>query len=158
MYIYTYTHTMGRVPGHYCTAKISYSSSPGEGSRRLQLCRASSHVWAHGSSPGCGSGHEGGCVKLPQPPPLPCKRAENSCKPLENSPPRPWVHPGAGNSPAIQAGAPAQGLTQKQCHQPTSCKFPCTTQLSSCCPLAAENFSLFLMWVFFPLLQPQQGR
>lgn len=65
MYIYTYTLTMGTVAGYYCTAKISYSSSPGEGSRRLQLCRAGSQVWAHGSSSGCCSGHDRGLSRAP---------------------------------------------------------------------------------------------
>lgn len=99
-----------------------------------------------------------GCAGLPQPPPLPCKREGSSCKPPENSPPWPWVHPGAGSSPGIQAGAPAQGLTQKQPHRPANCGFPCTMQLSSC----SREFQFIShgggFFFFFPLLQPQQGR
>jgi len=139
---------MGRVPGHYCTAEISYPSSPGEGSRFAELaarfgCMAPSLAAALGTTEGC--------VKLPQPPPLPCKRAENSCKPLENSPLRPWVHPGGSNSPATQAGAPAPGLTQKQHHWLTSCKSPCTTQLSS---LQQRISVYFSCGCFFKLVRP----
>lgn len=73
---------MGRVPGHYCTAKVSYSSSPGEGSRRLQLCRASSQAWAHGSSSGSCSGHE---RWLHQAPTVPSPALQESREQLQTS-------------------------------------------------------------------------
>lgn len=138
---------MGRAPGHHCTAKINYSNSlrkaPALQSQQLGL-----GLWQLLVTVGM----KGSCVKPLQP--LPCLAMEQKTgSNLWKTPPRPWVHPGAANSPDTHAAALAQGLTQKQCHQPTSCEFPCTTQPSSC---SREFQFLSCVDVFFHLFSCSQ--
>lgn len=92
-------------------------------------------------------GMRGGCVKLPQPSPLPCKREENSCKPQENSPEKPAT-PWPFKPVLLRRTWPRNSVTSRQ---------PVNFPAPHSWPLAAENFSWFLMWVFFPLLQLHQG-
>lgn len=162
IYIYIYMHARVYITHtHVCMSrqgtwaplhsKTMLLQQPREGSRRVRLCRAGSWVWQlrwlqQWPWEGAASGSRS---------PLPCKREESSCKPPGSSPPWPWVHPGAGSSSGIQAGAPAQGLTQNQPHRPANCRFPCTTQLSSCS--GEFQFISHGGGGFFPLLKPRQG-
>lgn len=136
---------MGRVPGHYCTAKVSYSSSPGEGSRRLQLCRACSQAWAHGSSSGGCSGHERWLHLAPT---VPSPALQESREQLQTSgklsskaPGAPGQHSCAWPDPEI--ASPAHKLRISLHHTAVLLQRITSVHFSRGC--------------FFPLLQPQQG-
>lgn len=96
--------------------------------------------------PAAAEGMRGYCIQLPQP----CHTREDSCKPLENYPPRPWVHPGACKSPVIQASAPAE--TASPADRP---QFP----LHHAVILLQQRISVYLLLfnIFFLPLQLQQG-
>lgn len=147
MYVYTYTHTRDRVHGHYCTGKICYPSSPEEGSRGLQLCRASSWVWAHSSSSGYGRGHERGLHPAPTTlsPAMQERTAANLWKTLLQ-----------GHGCTLEPANPQSSrlvLLQKQHHRLTGHNFPCTMQLSSC----GREFQFISCFLIFLPLQLQQG-
>ena len=144
MCIHTYTHT------HYGQGTWTLLHSRNKLSQqpwwRLQICRAGSQVWVHGTFSGCGTGHDRGLCQAPT---APSPALQEGREQLQTS--------GKLSSEAL--GAPWR---QQLPGHPSRCSCarpdPETASLADKLQIslhhtavlsAAENFSLFLMWVFF---------